>query len=175
MKILIVGLPGSGKTTQAKKIAENLGFNLILMGEELRNLATKGDALGNKIKKIMQKGELVDDETVAEVIKQALVRADGSNNIVMEGYPRSVSQIRVFDPGFNKVFYLNLSEDEQLKRITDRGRSDDTPQAVKTRIQVQKQGLDGVLNHYRNVAEVVEVDGAKSINEVYEIIKAHLK
>lgn len=175
MKVLIAGLPGSGKTTQAKKIADDLGFNLILMGEELRNLATKGDELGNKIKEIMHTGELVDDETVAEVIKQALKRAGGSNNIVMEGYPRSENQITVFDPGFDKVFYLNLSEDEQLKRIADRGRSDDTPEAVKTRIQVQKKGLDGVLDHYRNVAEVIDVDGAKSVDEVYEIIKAHLR
>ncbi|MBI2022306.1 nucleoside monophosphate kinase [Candidatus Daviesbacteria bacterium] len=176
MRILIAGLPGTGKSTQAHKISQNLGFHLIQMGESLRKIASEGSELGARIKDIMHKGELVDDETVAQVIKEAIDEADGNSNIAMEGYPRSVSQVKVFDPGFDKVFFLSLSEEEMLKRLLDRGRSDDTPEAVKVRIQVQKAGLDEVLREYKDKGTaVIEIDASQSIDEVFESIAKNLR
>lgn len=145
------------------------------MGEELRNLAIRGGELGNRVKDIMHKGELVDDQTVAQVIQQAIKNLSNPDNFVMEGYPRSISQIKIFDPIFDKVFYLKITEDEQIKRIMGRGRSDDTPEAIKKRIEVQKQGLMDVLDYYREKNEVLELDGTKSIKEIYETIRSYIR
>lgn len=182
MKILIAGLPGSGKTTQSKKIADELGFTLIQMGETLRQIAKEGGSLGERVRQIMSTGELVDDETVSKIIKKKVSEIGAGKNIVMEGYPRSVAQIELFDPNFDKIFYLVLSEDEQMKRMNIRGRMDDTPEAIKTRIRVQKEGLDKVLSKYRSSPrtqkdkiKIIEVDASKSINQVFEEIAKELR
>ncbi len=174
MKILIAGLPGSGKTTQAKKIAEDLDLPILLMGELLREIASTGSELGEKIKKIMHAGALVDDETVAEVIKESIQKNRATDSFVMEGYPRSLKQIEIFDPQFDKIFNLKLSEDELWKRVEGRGRSDDTKEAVEKRLDVQKKGLEEVLNNYSKKSEVVEIDASKGIDEVFNEIKTHL-
>jgi adenylate kinase len=173
MKVLIAGLPGSGKSTQTQKLASELGYPPIHMGESLRKIASEGGELGEKVKEIMHKGHLVDDQTVAEVIQQVIKENGADKGFVMEGYPRSIAQIEIFDPGFDKVLYLALPEEELIKRLTERGRSDDTPDAVKTRIEVQKAGLDKVLEHYKE--QLIEVEATGTIDEVFEKIKSHLK
>lgn len=174
MKILIAGLPGSGKTTQAKKIAEDLNLPILLMGELLREIASTGSELGEKIKQIMHTGALVDDETVAQVIKESIGKNSAKDSFVMEGYPRSLKQIEIFDPEFDKIFNLKLSEDELWKRVQGRGRSDDTEEAVKKRLEVQKNGIEEVLGNYSEKAEVFDIDASKSIDEVFNEIKTHL-
>lgn len=174
MKILLAGLPGSGKSTQANKIAQELNFHLIQMGDTLRKIAKAGGELGDRIKQIMHTGALVDDETVAEVVKRTMQKVGPEENLIMEGYPRSVEQIKLFNPNFDKVFYLNLSEEEMIRRISDRGRSDDTPETVKVRIEVQKQKLMELLNECKKDSEVIEIDASKSVDEVFSSIKPHL-
>lgn len=167
MKILIVGLPGSGKTTQIDKTAEEYGLKPLRMGNILREIARSGSEMGQKIKAIMASGELVDDATVAELIKSEAQKL--GDNYIMEGYPRTTEQIELFDPGFDKVFYLEVPIEVLKSRMQGRGRADDSVGAMETRIRVQQEDLDKILDHYKD--ELIKIDGTKSIDEIFDLIK----
>lgn len=171
MKILIVGLPGSGKTTQIDKIADQFNLTPLRMGNILREIAGTGSEMGNKIKAIMASGELVDDATVAELIKTEAEKIN--DDYIMEGYPRTTEQVDLFNPGFDKVFYLEVPIEVLKDRMKGRGRSDDSEGAMETRIRVQKEDLDKILETYQK--KLIRIDGTKSIDEIYSEIEGNLK
>lgn len=171
MKILIVGLPGSGKTTQIDKIAQKYGLTPIRMGNILREIAASGGEMGEKIKAIMASGELVDDATVAGLIRQEVAKI--GDNFIMEGYPRTTGQIELFNPDFDKVFYLEVPVGVLKERMKVRGRSDDSDVAIDTRIKVQRQDLEHILNYYSSM--LVRIDGTKSIDDIFRVIEENLK
>lgn len=170
MKILIVGLPGSGKTTQIDKIADKYGLTPIRMGNILREIAAGNGEFAEKIKAIMASGELVDDETVAKLIKQEAEKV--GDDFIMEGYPRTTEQVELFDPGFDKVFYLEVPVEALKERMKGRGRADDSDHAIDTRIRVQMEDLEKILEFYKE--KLVRIDGTKSIDEIFGIIKENI-
>jgi len=171
VKILIVGLPGSGKTTQIDKIAAKYGLTPIRMGNILRDIAATGSELGNKVKAIMASGELVDGQTVARLIKQEAGKV--GDDFIMEGYPRTVEQVKLFDPGFDKVFYLEVPVEVSKERMKGRGRADDSERAIDTRIRVQMKDLEKILETYKD--KLVRIDGIKSIDEIFGIVEDNIK
>ncbi len=171
MKILIVGLPGSGKTTQIDKTAQKYSLKPIRMGNILREIASQGSEMGDKIKAIMASGELVDDATVAQLIKAEAEKVN--DDYIMEGYPRTTEQVELFNPGFDKVFYLEVPVEVLKERMKGRGRSDDLEGAIDTRIRVQKEDLDKILEFYG--PQLVKIDGTKSIDEIFAEIEGSLK
>lgn len=170
MKILIVGLPGSGKTTQIDKIAQKYGLTPIRMGNILREIAAGGGEMAEKIKAIMASGELVDDETVAKLIKQEAGKV--GNDFIMEGYPRTTEQVEMFDPGFDKVFYLEVPVEALKERMKGRGRADDSEGAIDTRIRVQMEDLEKILETYKD--KLVRIDGTKGIDEIFGVIRENI-
>lgn len=171
MKILIVGLPGSGKTTQIDKIAEKYGLKPIRMGNILREIASSDSEEGNRIKAIMASGELVDDATVASLIKKEAEKIN--DDYLMEGYPRTTEQVDLFNPGFDKVFYLEVPIDVLKERMKGRGRADDSEGAIETRIRVQQEDLDHILDFYKD--RLTRIDGTNSIDEIFSKIEENLK
>lgn len=171
MKLLVLGLPGSGKTTQIDKLAETYNLTPIRMGNILREIAANGGEMGEKIKAIMASGELVDDATVAELIKAEASKV--GDNFIMEGYPRTTEQVELFDPHFDKVFYLEVPVETLKARMKGRGRADDSDGAIETRIRVQKEDLDHILDYYKE--KLVRLDGTKSIDEIFSAIEDSLK
>lgn len=171
MKILIVGLPGSGKTTQIDKIAQKYGLTPIRMGNILRDIASKEGELAKKIKAIMASGELVDDETVARLIKEEAGKV--GDDFIMEGYPRTTEQVELFDPGFDKVFYLEVPVEVLKERMKGRARTDDSESAIDTRIRVQMEDLEKILEIYND--KLVRIDGSKSIDEIFKIIEDNIQ
>ncbi|MBI2021561.1 nucleoside monophosphate kinase [Candidatus Daviesbacteria bacterium] len=174
MKILILGLPGSGKTTQAKKIAEDLKICFINFGQILREMIAADGPLGKKIKEKVEKGFLVEDELVAQIIKDRLKQPDCQYGFVIDGYPRSLAQIHLFDPKFDYVIHLNVSEEKATKRMLSRGRLDDKDRIIATRFKAQKRRIVMLLNYYISINKLIEIDGEQSIEEVHRQIKKSL-
>lgn len=175
MKILLAGLPGSGKSTQAKLISQKLKLCLISSGDQMRAVAREENNLAQKVKQIVESGGLVDDEIVAKVIKKRVSHPDCQDGFVMEGYPRTLKQLDYFDPGFDKIIYLKIDERKAIDRLLSRKRVDDTEDVVRHRFNIQRDELNRLLAYLRTKREVVEVDGNYSIEEVNKKIMESLR
>src|SRR3989344_4290022 len=112
MRILMMGIPGSGKSTQAKKLAERLDLCYLTTCDVLRELSKKNDILGRKIRETMDKGEFFDDYFVADLIKQKLEKDECRNGFVSDSYPRHLGQLKIFDPKIEKIFYIKVPDIE---------------------------------------------------------------
>lgn len=170
-KILILGLPGSGKSTQIEKISEHLKIPSIQMGAILRKIAQEEGELGDKVRLMMAEGKLVDDETVADIIK--IECTSSGDSYVLEGYPRTKKQIDLFEPDFDSVFYLDIPMEKARERMVERGRKDDTEEAIQKRFEVQMKDMDYIKNHYQDRLTVI--DSTKSIAEVFARILENIK
>lgn len=173
-RIGIMGPVGSGKSTQAKIIAEKLGLCWVSTGELARQQAQEDSDLGRKFKQLLDEGQLIDDPDIAELLRVKLAQTECQTGFVLDGYPRDLPQASFFDPHFEKVFFLKMTEAEVIKRLLLRGRFDDTPELIKTRLQIYHQLTEPVLDYYRNQGCLVEVDGDRSIEEVAAEIAQHL-
>ncbi len=174
MKILFTGLPGSGKTTQARMLASELGLPLISMGAVLRTLAMEEHAVGQSIKEALDKGDFVDDELVAELMQKRIAQKDCKKGFVMDGYPRSFSQLKFFDPEFDQVFYLIVPEKQASKRLTQRHREDDTPELIKKRLKIQEDALEDLLYFFKKLDVLTEIDGDETVEDVHISIRKNL-
>jgi len=173
-KIMLAGPQGSGKTTQAKLLAEKLGILFIGAGEVLRKLAQEETEEGRNIKAELDKGELVDNQLMADLIKKEMEGSEASKGFITDGYPRSLDQIGNFSPDFTKVFYLELSDEEAEKRLLLRNRGDDTPEAIRERLSIYHQLTEPVLEFYQNQGKLVRIDGSGTIEEVAQAIQSRL-
>lgn len=175
MKILATGLPGSGKTTQAKLLAQDLGLCFVKTGEILRELAAQDNEQGRSIKVTLDQGELVDDAAVAAVVKAELLKPSCQSGFVMDGYPRSLNQLSVYDPGFDQVIYLKISERVARQRLLERGRHDDTTEVINNRLKVQQQTLSELIDYFRSKQKLVEIDGEQPVEVVTSQILDQLR
>lgn len=174
MRILITGPQGSGKTTQANLIHERLGFQMIKAGELLRAYAAEPTDEGRKFKAMLDKGELVDDHLLADLIKRELAKFGKDEKLVIDGYPRRRSQIDTFDPKYDKVFLLRLNDKEGVERLIARHRADDTPEIIKRRLELYHQETEPMLDYYRQLGILEVIDASDDIEHVYAKIADNL-
>lgn len=170
-RILLAGLPGSGKTTQAKRLAEELGLCVVSVGDALREMAKEDSELGKVVKEEMSKGDFVDDALAARVVRQKVYSDACMNGFVVDGYPRSLGQIEQFDPEFNQIIFLNISKEVAEKRLLSRGRMDDDPKVIEHRLNVYEEHTKPIIDYFRNLGLVSEVDGDAEVDVVFERIK----
>lgn len=171
MKVLLIGPQGSGKSTQAKLLAEFLMVPFISTGDILRNLSKDDTEQGKSIKMILDEGRLVDDRTISQLVKERLTKPDCKNGFIMDGYPRTVDQITNFDPKFDIVFYLLVSDEEATKRLLKRGRVDDTPEAIAQRLKLYHRETDPIIAYYQQKDLLCAIDGFGIIEQVQQSIR----
>lgn len=169
MNILVMGPQGSGKSTQAELLAKRLNLPHIETGNVYRELAKEDSELGRKIKGVLEKGGLVDDETTFEVVDKNLAKIKGG--FVLDGFPRTLTQAQRELFPIDKVIYINLSDEEAIERLLLRGRADDKIETIKARLKLFHERTEPILDYYRKQEKLLEIDGSKSVEEVSGQIK----
>lgn len=184
MRIILFGPPGAGKGTQAKLIEKEFGIPQLSTGEMFRAAIRNETPLGKKVKVIMDEGKLVPDDTVVDLVEEALDKPEFEKGYILDGFPRTVPQADAFDSLLKKhgkklaaFLSLEVPEEELMRRILSRGegRSDDTPEKVKTRLEVYNDETAPVLNYYKKKGLYKAIDGIGTVDEIYARIVDALK
>lgn len=180
MNLILFGPPGAGKGTQAENIKNHYGIPHLSTGNIFRyNIKNETD-LGKKVKSILDDGKLVPDDTVVELVVDELQKPEYENGYILDGFPRTIPQAEALDQflaskGTEIDLFLNLEvpEQELIDRILSRaeGRSDDTPEKVKTRLDVYHKETAPVLKHYTKQNKVEKIDGVGSIDNIFGRIR----
>lgn len=174
MKCIFLGGQGSGKSTQAQLLSKKLGILHLEMGQLLRDRAQIPDEIGSTIKKELDKGNLVPDETTINILKEKSRGKSAEKGYVLDGYPRNKTQLDALDKDIDKVFYINVSDKEAIRRLSKRGRSDDTGKALSKRLEIYHNQTEPLLESFKNAGLLEEVDGERSIQEIHEDILRRL-
>ncbi|HYY63531.1 MAG TPA: adenylate kinase [Gaiellaceae bacterium] len=186
MNILMLGPQGSGKGTQAKRIAAEYGIPHIATGDMLRTAIDAGTPLGLRVKPIYDAGELVPDEIMIELIRERLDEPDAAEGFVLDGFPRTTPQADAFDAMLREigreltvVFALQVTDEvcieRLLKRAREEGRTDDTPEAIRTRLEIYHRETEPLVEHYRAQGSLVTIHADGTPNEVFAEIQAALE
>lgn len=175
MKIIFLGPQGSGKSTQAKKIARELNVPYIEMGGLLRDKMNDIGRDAKDIKAALKSGNLVTNEITIRTLNQRVQKADCQNGFVLDGYPRNQEQLDNLPKGIEKVIYINVSNEEAISRLKKRARDDDTKEVIQKRLDIYHQQTEPLLDYFRKKGILVEVDGIPSIEEVNKDIKKRLQ
>ncbi len=175
MRIIFLGPQGSGKSTQAKMLAENLNIPYIEMGQLLRDKMNANDQDAIEIRKDMQTGNLVPNEITVRTLNQRIAEHDCQNGFILDGYPRNEVQIQKLPEGIDKVLYINIPDEEAISRLSKRERTDDTPKLIKTRLDVFHSETEPLLSYFKEKGILAEIDGSGSIDKVQEEIRKLVK
>jgi adenylate kinase len=171
-----MGPPGSGKSTQADLLADELGIPHFKTGDLFHYLSQEDTPQGREIKRIMESGELVEDELTLKVVEEHLVGKQYQNGMVLDGTPRNLWQAKNFKIKLDKVIYLQVSDQENIRRLIKRSRVDtDKPAVIKKRLEVYRQETHPMLAFYRGKGILEEVDGERPIEVILKDILARLK
>ncbi len=188
---LIIGAPGSGKTTDASIIAQN-NDNIVhySTGDMLREEVASGSDLGKEIDSYISKGALVPLEIIVNTIVSAINNAP-VDNVLIDGYPRSVEQMKAFDELVSKednielvsVIEVRVSEDVARERILGRRaeaapgeeRSDDNEEVFVKRMAIYTEPLKEIQNFYTQKNLLKVIDGERSLEEVVEDMQNFIK
>ncbi|MBW6480616.1 MAG: adenylate kinase [Bacteroidales bacterium] len=188
VNIMVYGFPGSGKTTQAKKLAEEFNLTYISTSELLKEEAQSGSNLAQQISPYLEKGLLVPDEIVIRLIEKKLKETDGNNRgYVFKGYPRTLVQAYILDGimkkkncAINCVINIQVPQLELVKRLDARSKTPDSmpydgsAATIVARLEEHSQRNDAIVNYYRKNKILVDVDGQGHKDVVYERIKDHV-
>jgi len=186
MNILLLGPQGSGKGTQAKRISAEYGVPQIATGDMLRAAIASDTPLGLQVKPILERGELVPDGLMIDLIRERLEEPDAAEGFVLDGFPRTTPQADALDSMLREiareltvVFALQVSDEicieRLLKRAREERRTDDTPDAIRTRLVLYHRETEPLIEHYRTQGVLIPVHAVGSPNEVFAEIQAALE
>lgn len=182
IRIVMLGPPGSGKGTQAERIAERLEIPWISTGQMLRDAVARESALGQRISGVLDSGQLVDDETMADVVRDRLSRPDTGGGFLLDGYPRNLDQASTLGEilgergeSLSTVLFIDVPQEELVKRALLRNRgADDREEVVRSRLRVYEQKTQPLIEYYERFGLLEPINGDQTIDEVTEEIAAKL-
>ena len=177
--VLLLGPQGSGKGTQAKRIAAEYGIPHVSTGDMFRDAIARQTPLGRQVKPILDAGELVPDGLTVGLIRERLSEPDALEGFVLDGFPRNLAQAEALDGLLAEldrplavVLELLISDELCIERLLGRaaeeGRADDTPEAIARRLQIYHGETEPLSEHYRSTGKLVGVHAGRSIAEVWE-------
>ena len=185
MEILILGPQGSGKGTQAKRVAAEYGYVHIATGDILREAVAEGTELGRRVQPILEAGRLVDDELMIELIRARLDEPDAAEGFVLDGFPRTPRQAEALDVMLVEIgrplvviFEFLIADEVCIERLLNRarleGRADDTPEAIARRLELYHELTEPVVEHYRATGKLVGIHADRTEAEVFVELQAAL-
>jgi adenylate kinase len=184
MRLVLLGPPGAGKGTQAKRLAERLAIPAISTGDIFRSNVTQGTELGVLAKSYMDKGEYVPDAVTNDMVRGRLAEPDAANGFLLDGYPRTTDQVEVLDAilaegglAIDGVLEITADADEVVVRLLKRaeieGRADDTEDVIRRRLEVYAEQTAPLTDLYGARGLVRRADGMGSVDEVTDrLVKA---
>jgi adenylate kinase len=187
MRLILLGPPGAGKGTQARRLVERHGIVQLSTGDMLRAAVKAGTPVGLKAKDVMARGELVSDEIVVAIVSDRIDEPDAAKGFILDGFPRTVPQAEALDRmladkrlKLDAVVELRVDPVILLgrveKRIADMKalgqpvRADDNPEALKTRLDAYHAQTAPLIDYYGKKGALKTVDGMASISEVGQAI-----
>jgi adenylate kinase len=183
LNILILGPQGSGKGTQAKRLAGTYGLAHIATGDMIREMKERQTELGAELKEVYDRGDLVSDDLMIRLIRDRLDRGDTLPGFVLDGFPRTMAQAEALDEllqelgrGVDVVLEFQVPDrqqlrDRMLKRAAEESRSDDAPEAIERRLELYDRETAPLVEWYRTTrGNVVGIHADRTIDEVFHEI-----
>jgi adenylate kinase len=176
-RLIFLGPPGAGKGTQAKLLAEILKIPHISTGDILRGAVAQATPLGQKAQAYMEKGELVPDELLLDLVRDRLNQSDAQNGWILDGFPRNVSQASFLDNLLQEnnqtceCINLEVPDEVLIERMLGRGRTDDTPEAIRTRLDIYHNDTAPLIGYYRDRSSLRVIDGNRLLEDVTDSLK----
>jgi adenylate kinase len=176
--VILMGAPGAGKGTQAKRLEKALGLPQVASGDLFRANLKNQTELGKLAQTYMDKGELVPDEVTIAMIKDRLSQPDCAKGAILDGFPRTVAQANALDELLRTTFHSRIAlvphifvEPEVLiNRLLKRGeieaRADDNEETIRKRMQVYQEETAPLLGYYRERGLLTKIDGDRPVERV---------
>jgi adenylate kinase len=182
LDVLLLGVQGSGKGTQAKRLASEYDIAHLSTGDMLRKAIADGTELGRRVKPILEAGDLVPDDLMIELIRGRIQSPETADGFILDGFPRTMAQadaldsmLAEIDRPLSVVLELQVPDDVAIERLRKRaaeeGRSDDTPEAIANRIDLYHRETKPLVSHYRLAGNLVGIHGDRPENEVFSEIQ----
>jgi len=175
--LILMGPPGVGKGTQAKRLAERNGWVQLSTGDLFRDHLKRSTPLGELAQRYMDRGEYVPDDVTIDMVREFIEGLPKTTRVMFDGFPRTVAQAEALEAllaergrSIGGVLLIDVPREELVRRIRNRsrseGRADDTPEVIARRFDVYAEQTQPVVEHYESLGRLRRVNGLGSVDEV---------
>lgn len=177
MNIILIGPPGSGKSTQGALLSKVMSLPYFSVGSILRGIAEGDSQQSQTIRSYLNEGNLLPDDIIMPILDAHLAHEDHKNGFILDGFPRDLNQAKAFNQHIDVVLYIRLPDKESLWRIAKRTdkRHDQSAATILHRIEVFHEQTDKVIEYYKSLGILIEIDGMPDPQTIHSAIRSALK